>query len=281
MEWPDYSLIDCGGQEKLERFGPYILRRPEPQAIWSKRAGPGKWNQWDAIFTRSSQDQDGGWKFKSSPLEPWWIRYEGLNIQLQCTSFGHLGIFPEQRTNWQNLSSFLKKLNHPKVLNLFAYTGITSLVAKKAGADVIHVDAVPNMISWARRNMENSGLQDIRWVVEDVSKFVQREVRRGNRYQAIILDPPAYGRGPKGEKWMLAEQLDELLSACAKLLGSGGKLILLNMYSMGFSPKIAEQLLDLHFPAWKLSAEELLITSESGLRLPLGICGMGVNQLIG
>ncbi len=277
MDWPDYSLIDCGGQEKLERFGPYILRRPEPQAIWSKQADPAGWNQWDAFFTRSSQDQEGGWKFKGAALEPWWIRYESLNIQLQCTSFGHVGIFPEQRINWQNLSSFLKNLNQPKVLNLFAYTGITSLAAKKAGADVIHVDAVPNMISWARRNMEKSGLQDIRWVVEDVSKFVQREVRRGNRYQAVVLDPPAYGRGPNGEKWMLAEQLDELLAACAKLLGSGGKLILLNMYSMGFSPKIAQQLLDLHFPAWKVSAEELLITSESGLRLPLGIYGMGEN----
>lgn len=277
MDWPDYSLIDCGGQEKLERFGPYILRRPEPQAIWSKQAGPEKWNQWHAFFTRSSQDQEGGWKFKGAALEPWWIRYEDLNIQLQCTSFGHLGIFPEQRFNWQNLSSFLKNLDRPKVLNLFAYTGIASLAAKKAGADVIHVDAVPNMISWAKRNMEKSGLQDIRWVVEDVSKFVQREVRRGNRYQAVILDPPAYGRGPNGEKWMLAEQLDELLSSCVKLLGSGGKLILLNMYSMGFSPKIAQQLLDLHFPAWKVSAEELLISSESGLRLPLGIYGMGEN----
>ena len=277
MDWPDYSLIDCGGQEKLERFGPYILRRPEPQAIWSKQASPAKWNQWDAFFTRSSQDQEGGWKFKGAALEPWWIRYESLNIQLQCTSFGHVGIFPEQRINWQNLSSFLKNLNQPKVLNLFAYTGITSLAAKKAGADVIHVDAVPNMISWARRNMEKSGLQDIRWVVEDVSKFVQREVRRGNRYQAVVLDPPAYGRGPNGEKWILEEQLDELLAACAKLLESGGKLILLNMYSMGFSPKIAQQLLDLHFPAWKVSAEELLIPSESGLRLPLGIYGMGEN----
>lgn len=275
MDWPDYSLIDCGGQEKLERFGPYTLRRPEPQAIWSKQSGLERWNQWDAFFTRSSSDQEGGWKFKGPALEPWWIRYEGLNIQLQCTSFGHVGIFPEQRINWQNLSSFLKKQHQPKVLNLFAYTGISSLVAKKAGADVIHVDAVPNIISWARRNMEKSGLKDIRWVVEDVSKFVQREVRRGNRYEALVLDPPAYGRGPNGEKWMLDEHLDELLAACAKLLGSGGKLILLNMYSMGFSPKIAQQLLELHFPSWKVSAEELLIPSESGLRLPLGIYGIG------
>jgi len=279
MDWPDYSLIDCGGQEKLERFGPYILRRPEPQAIWAKQAGPARWDQWDAFYTRSSQEKEGGWKYKGRALEPWWIRYDQVQVQLQCTAFGHVGIFPEQRANWQKLAEILKKLDRPKVLNLFAYTGVASLVAKQAGADVVHVDAVPNMISWARRNMEKSGLADIRWVVEDVSRFVQREVRRGNNYDAVLLDPPAYGRGPAGEKWMLADHLDDLLAACAKLLGPGGRLILLNMYSMGFSAEIARQLLELHFPSWKLAANELIIFSESRLRLPLGIYGMGENEL--
>lgn len=271
MNWADYSLIDCGEQEKLERFGTYTLLRPEPQAIWKKQLSEAKWNQWDARFSRPSAEQAGGWKFKSKPLQPWWIKYDSLSFQIQCTSFGHVGVFPEQITNWQTISSTLKKIPSASVLNLFAYTGAASLVAKLNGADVIHVDAVANMIQWAKTNMEQSQLRDIRWVVEDVMKFVQREVKREKSYDAVFLDPPAYGRGPKGEKWMLPDQLDELLNLCALLLRHKGKMILLNMYSMGFSPKIAEQLLKIHFPGWKISAEELCIPAESGVVLPLGI----------
>lgn len=275
MRWTDYSLLDCGDQEKLERFGAFILRRPEPQAIWKKQLSSTKWEDWDASFTRPSGEQSGGWKFKSNPLQPWWIRYENLCLQLQCTSFGHVGVFPEQVTNWKLIASTLNEKPSASVLNLFAYTGAASLVAKQKGADVIHVDAVPNMIQWARTNMEQSQLKDIRWVVEDVMRFVQREVRRNKAYDAIFLDPPAYGRGPKGEKWMLPDQLDELLSLCAQLLHPKGKMILLNMYSMGFSPRIAEQLLKIHFPSWKINAEELCIPAESGVVLPLGISAWG------
>lgn len=275
MHWPDYSLIDCGGQEKLERFGKYILRRPEPQAIWAKQADEQTWLHWDASFTRPSPDKPGGWIFKSGPLKPWWIVYQGLNIQLQCTSFGHVGVFPEQMQNWSKLETLCTLTTKPKqILNLFAYTGVASLVARKAGAEVYHVDAVSSMLTWAKANMEQSKLTDIRWVAEDAFKFVTRENNRNKSYHGIILDPPAYGRGPKGEKWTLPDQIDTLLEKCSTLLHSQGQFILLNMYSMGYSKTIAQQLLKLHFPNWNIQAEELCIKSESGVTLPLGIYGM-------
>lgn len=274
MKWSDYSLIDCGGQEKLERFGAYILRRPEPQAIWAKQYEAKTWDSYDALFTRSSQDKPGGWIYKKKPIEPWWISFNELKIKLQCTSFGHVGVFPEQKENWEILHKFLIKLENPKLLNLFAYTGVASLVSRKANAEVYHVDAVASMITWAKANMEASKLSDIRWVTEDAFKFLSREVNRNKEYEVIVLDPPAYGRGPKGEKWQLEDQLDEFIKKCALLLQKKGKLILLNMYSMGYSTSIAKQLLDLHFSGWHTSANELIIIAESGIKLPLGITGM-------
>ncbi|MBK8778014.1 MAG: class I SAM-dependent methyltransferase [Saprospiraceae bacterium] len=278
MHWPDYSLLDCGGQEKLERFGPYVLRRPEPQAIWSKQAEASIWHRYDASFTRSNQEKAGGWTFTKAPIQPWWIHYQKVKLQLQCTSFGHVGVFPEQIENWAKLDQLIQKLTQPKVLNLFAYTGAASLVARQSGAEVYHVDAVPSMLTWARTNMEQSDLSDIRWVAEDAFKFVSREVNRSKSYDGIILDPPAYGRGPKGEKWLLADQIDELLDKCTQLLKPAGKFILLNMYSMGFSPMIAQQLLELHFKGWHIEAKELYITAESGVVLPLGIYGLAVRN---
>ncbi len=271
MHWPDYSLIDCGGKEKLERFGKFILRRPEPQAIWSKQSSEKIWNGWDALYTRSSGDNKGGWEFKSKPLEPWWINIGDLRIKLQLTSFGHIGIFPEQLTNWMEIKNQLEELSNPRVLNLFAYTGVASLFANQTKSEVYHVDAVSPIIKWAKENMEASKLKDIRWVEEDAFKFVIREVNRNKDYDAILLDPPAYGRGPKGEKWMLEDQIDDLLSKCAILLNSRGKFLLLNMYSMGLSLTIAEQLLKLHFKTWNIHARELIIPAESGIILPLGI----------
>ncbi|MEP7323877.1 MAG: class I SAM-dependent methyltransferase [Saprospiraceae bacterium] len=274
MQWPDYSLIDCGGQEKLERFGTYILRRPEPQAIWSKQKDERTWAEWDASFSRNNQDQAGGWIFKSQPLKPWWINVLGLKIQLQCTSFGHVGIFPEQISNWVSIQNMIKTMPECKLLNLFGYTGVASLIAKQAGADVYHVDAVSTVLTWARINMEASSLNDIRWVAEDAFKFVTREVTRAKSYHGIILDPPAYGRGPKGEKWTLPDQIDSLLSKCALLLKDQGRFIILNMYSMGYSASIAKQLLSLHFPQWKIQGNELILKAESKVELPLGIYSM-------
>jgi 23S rRNA (cytosine1962-C5)-methyltransferase len=278
MNWKDYSLIDCGGQEKLERFGTYILRRPEPQAIWSKQLEAKIWDSYDALFTRSNQDKPGGWLYKRKPIEPWWISYNDLKIKLQCTSFGHIGLFPEQKENWERIHTALIKLTNPKLLNLFAYTGVASIVSRKANAEVYHVDAVSSMITWAKSNMEASKLADIRWVTEDVLKFVSREVNRNKEYDVILLDPPAYGRGPKGEKWQLEDQLDDLIKKCAELLQMKGKLLLLNMYSMGYSTSIAKQLLELHFNGWHTEAKELIITTESGLKLPLGITGMAYQS---
>lgn len=271
MQWSDYSLIDCGGQEKLERFGPYILRRPEPQAIWSKQKSETVWKNWDASFSRNNSEQSGGWIFKGAPLKAWWISVLGLKIQLQCTSFGHVGLFPEQLSNWIAIQDIIKKMPDCQLLNLFGYTGVSSLIAKKAGAEVYHVDAVSSILNWARINMEASSLSDIRWVTEDAFKFVSREVNRNKSYHGIILDPPAYGRGPKGEKWILPEQIDLLLNKCATLLQSQGKFILLNMYSMGYSASIASQLLKLHFPDWKIQSDELILKAESKVNLPLGV----------
>lgn len=278
MHWSDYSLIDCGGKEKLERFGKYILRRPEPQAIWSKQSSEKIWDGWDAKFTRSNDEKQGGWLYKKQPLNDWWISYDGLKIKLQCTSFGHVGVFPEQHENWEYLSHHLAR--HPKAttLNLFAYTGAASLVCKKYNSDVYHIDAVSSMLTWSRQNMEASNLSDIRWVAEDAFKFVSREVNRNKEYDVIILDPPAYGRGPKGEKWQLEDQLDDLIKKCATLLKVHGKLIMLNMYSMGYSTSIAKQILMLHFPKWMVEAKELLLKAESGVQLPLGITGIGKRE---
>lgn len=222
----DYQLIDTGGFEKLERFGPYILSRPEPQAIWDKSMTEKEWeDKSNAVFKRDKNSQEKGqWVTKADMPDRWVTQYRSgplhLRAKLALSSFKHVGVFPEQATNWDYIAKKVKQIPEPKptVLNLFAYTGIASLAAKASGADVTHVDAVKQVISWSRENMELSGLDNIRWVVEDALKFVNREVRRGNQYNGIILDPPAYGRGPDGEKWLLEENLNEILRLCALLL---------------------------------------------------------------
>ncbi|MBO7184106.1 MAG: class I SAM-dependent methyltransferase, partial [Bacteroidales bacterium] len=221
----DYELIDSGDFEKLERFGAYVLRRPEPQAVWKKALPEKDWQAADAYFKRSSanaSEERGQWQKRSSMPDQWWISYRPqdmkLRFRLGMTSFKHVGIFPEQAYNWNFIYDNLKNYQGteaPKVLNLFAYTGGASLAAKAAGADVTHLDAVKQVLNWAHENMEASNQNNIRWMLEDALQYVRREAKRGKRYQGIIMDPPAYGRGPKGEKWVLEEGIAPLMEACS------------------------------------------------------------------
>lgn len=282
--WKDYELIDCGGFEKLERFGKYTLIRPEPQAIWNKRMPESEWEKIaHARYTRDKQkkayrfatEENGGWTFFKKMPESWTIGYDldqtKLQFKLNLTTFGHIGVFPEQAENWKYISQKVKKAgNGCKVLNLFAYTGGASLAAKAAGADITHVDAVKNVITWARENMELTGLRDIRWLVEDALKFVKREVTRGKKYHGIILDPPAYGRGPAGEKWVLEENFNELISLCAKLLDGKGSFLVLNLYSLGFSSLIGNNVVADYLKPAEKEFGEFFLLSQTGIQLPLG-----------
>jgi Predicted SAM-dependent methyltransferases len=283
--WQQYQLIDSGDYEKLERFGKYVLRRPEPQAIWRKKLSPEEWeNRTDAWFRKEKDksgpegNEKGEWILKPKMQEQWFIdyAYKGMKIRfrLGLTAFKHIGIFPEQAENWNFIYDSTRKLkeNQPKVLNLFAYTGGASLAAKAAGADVTHVDSVKQVLNWSRENMENSGLSDIRWVLEDALKFVKREVKRERIYQGIILDPPAYGRGPDGEKWILEDHIAELMDACSHLLDPQKGFCVLNLYSMGFSSLIAENLIRDYFPdIMEPEFGELFVPDNFGRKLPLGI----------
>ncbi len=281
--WKDYELIDTGGFEKLERFGKWILRRPEPQSIWDKSLTEKQWQTLaHASFNRGnvSDAEKGQWNLKPSMPDRWSIEYKNaglaLRFRLGLTAFKHVGIFPEQAANWdwiyKKVSGIPKTENAPRVLNLFAYTGGASLAACAAGAEVTHVDSVKQVVSWSRENMEESKLNGIRWVVEDAVKFVQREQRRGNTYHGILLDPPAYGRGPDGEKWLLSSQLNELMMMCGKLLDPHG-FFLLNLYSMGFSAMVAENLVKKHVNRMDISliqSGEIYFKDNSGNALPLG-----------
>jgi 23S rRNA (cytosine1962-C5)-methyltransferase len=277
----DYQLIDSGSYKKLERFGSFILSRPEPQAVWDQSLSENEWNKLaSAEFRKDAGNAEKGeWILKKGMKEQWLIQYQPssfrISFRLGLTSFKHVGIFPEQAANWDYIYQKVKLLgNTPKVLNLFAYTGGASLAAKAAGADVSHVDSVKQVISWGRENMEASNLKDIRWVVEDAMKFVQREVRRGNKYQGIILDPPAYGRGPNGEKWIIEDQLNELLKNCKELLDKENHFFILNLYSIGFSALIVETLLKSVFGEIKNpEIGELYLEDQGGKKLPLSIFG--------
>ena len=217
--WKDYEVIDCSGGEKLERWGKYILVRPDPQVIWDTDKKAPQWRKMNGHYHRSSKG-GGEWEFFSLP-EQWSINYKGLTFQLKPFSFKHTGLFPEQAANWDWFGEKIKNAGRPvKVLNLFAYTGGATLAAAKAGASVTHVDASKGMVAWAKENAKSSGLEDapIRWIVDDCVKFVEREIRRGNHYDAIIMDPPSYGRGPKGEIWKIEDAIYPLVKLCAKLL---------------------------------------------------------------
>lgn len=283
--WTDYELIDSGDNEKLERFGKYVVRRPEPQAVWRKSLSEAEWEtKADAYFKKEkgkvSQDGNdrGTWIQRKGMPDQWFIDYNykemRLRFRLGLTSFKHVGIFPEQAENWNFIYDTLRgmNVNEPKVLNLFAYTGGASIAAKSAGADVTHVDSVKQVISWSRENMEASGLEGIRWIVEDALKFCRREVKRGKKYNGIILDPPAYGRGPDGEKWILEDNIAEIMNLCSELLEKDNSFLVLNLYSMGFSSVIADNLIKDYFPdVRECEFGELVISERSGKRLPLSV----------
>lgn len=285
QHWVDYELIDSGDYEKLERFGKYVIRRPEPQAVWRKSLPENEWEKLsDAVFKkekdRSSHDGNdkGTWIQKKGMPDQWIISYDykdmHLKFRLGLTSFKHVGIFPEQSENWNFIYDTITnlKIDEPKVLNLFAYTGGASIAAKSAGADVTHVDSVKQVITWSRENMEASGLHDIRWIVEDALKFCRREVKRGKKYNGIVLDPPAYGRGPDGEKWILEDNIAEIMQLCSQLLEDSSSFLILNLYSMGFSSVIADNLIKDYFPDVKdCKYGELIIPDQSGKRLPLSV----------
>ena len=269
-KWEDYELLDCGGGEKLERWGRQILVRPDPQAIWETPHANRGWKNAQGRYHRSSTG-GGHWDKEKLP-EQWQMRYRDLTFQCKPMNFKHTGLFPEQAVNWDFAREKIERADRPiRVLNLFAYTGGASLAACAAGADTTHVDSVKQVVTWARENMELSGLDGIRWIVEDALKFVQREVRRGNRYHGIVLDPPAYGRGANGEKWILEDNICEMLECCARLLEPRGAFLVLNLYSMGLSSTLARTAVRQAFGAPRTEQYgELCFTDRAGKQLPLG-----------
>jgi 23S rRNA (cytosine1962-C5)-methyltransferase len=282
--WKDYELLDSGGFEKLERFGKFILIRPEPQAIWQRSLTEADWKkQAHAHFTREQVDKfrftdegKGGWKKLKEIPESWNMQYAynelSLTLRLALTSFGHVGIFPEQGENWNFIYDTIKtwKIQTPRVLNLFAYTGAASVVAKIAGADVIHCDASRPGINWANENMRLNNQKDIRWVYEDALKFVKREAKRGNKYNGIIMDPPPYGRGPEGEKWTLQEKLDELVGTASQLVENKNGFFILSMYAGGLSATVGLNVAKTHFKMNDSEFGEFFLKSKQGKDLPMG-----------
>jgi 23S rRNA (cytosine1962-C5)-methyltransferase len=281
--WNDYELLDSGNFEKLERFGKVILIRPEPQAIWQPILSIEEWKlQAHAHFTREQKDNfrfgdevKGGWK-KLKPIDDsWQVVYDygslKLTLRLALTSFGHVGVFPEQGSNWNFIYDTVSAWNKPsRVLNLFAYTGAASVVARAAGAEVIHVDASRPGVNWANQNMQLNNLKDIRWVYEDALKFVKREVKRGNKYNGVIMDPPPYGRGPEGEKWTLQEQLDELVYLASQLLEPTPSFFILSMYAVGLSSLVGLNVVKTHFADVNPEFGEFYLKSKTGKDLPMG-----------
>lgn len=271
----DYALLDSGEGEKLERFGTYIIRRPDPQALW-ERVNPSMWDTCDAWFERKGEK--GEWHFNKTLPKEWDIEYGGLTFGIRLTSFKHVGIFPEQLENWNWVTDQLSTLNSQPatILNLFGYTGGASLAAAKAGASVTHIDASKTAVEWGRQNAEKSGLggAPIRWIVEDTMRFVDREIKRGTKYDGIILDPPAFGHGPKDELWKIEEDLVPLMEKCRALLTDKPLFVLMNGYAAGYSHFAFEHLLE---PIQKVhggtvdGGELTIVEAESGRLMPAGI----------
>ena len=277
--WSDYELLDCGNGQKLERFGKVVLIRPEPGALWPTRWKRDKWLQLAHAECKQLSNNKAEWN-KLKEVDPQWqINYplgkKNLVFNLQLTRFKHVGIFPEQHINWKYIHDCIRQHSgQPRVLNLFAYTGGASLAAKSAGADIVHVDSIKQVVSWARSNMESSGLRDIRWVVEDALKFVARERKRGRQYDGIILDPPAFGVGAKGERWKLEASINTLIENVAGIINPKSHFVVLNTYSPGFTPLVIDNILKHYFPNSEVFAKELYLKSQSGYRMPTGVTGI-------
>ncbi len=269
-DWKDYELIDTGEGMKLERFATYIVARPDPRILWTKRAPETTWNEAHAMYVRTSATE-GHWKKRVDPPTPWLMRYGDLTFTLRPTEFKHVGVFPEQATNWDWIDARARGL---KILNLFAYTGGATLAAASAGAFVTHVDSVRSVITWARENAALSNLDKtpIRWIEDDVYKFVVREGRRGSAYDGIVMDPPRFGRGTKGEVWKIEEDLPKLLEACKKILSPKPAFFLINAYTADLSSLVLHHLLRDILPGGKIEYAELALKDSIGGRLlPNGI----------
>ncbi len=285
--WKDYEVIDCSGGEKLERWGDYILLRPDPQVLWNTPKTDPRWKHLNAHYHRSSKG-GGEWEFFHLP-EQWSIRYKELTFHLKPFSFKHTGLFPEQAANWDWFSKLIRNAlaENPdreiKILNLFAYTGGATCAAAKAGAAVTHVDASKGMVTWAKENAASSGLADapIRWIVDDCVKFVEREIRRGNHYDAIIMDPPSYGRGPKGEIWKIEDNIHSFIGLCSKLLCKKPLFFLVNSYTTGLAPAVLTYMIATEicprYGGTVVSDEIGLPCTSSGLILPCGSSGRWQN----
>ena len=280
--WKDYEVIDTSCGEKLERWGRYILLRPDPQVIWKTEKNVPEWNRLNGHYHRSSKG-GGEWEFFKLP-EEWTISYRELNFRLKPFSFKHTGLFPEQAVNWDWCSERIREAGRPvKVLNLFAYTGGATLAAASAGASVTHVDASKGMVTWAKENAAASHLENapVRWLVDDCVKFVEREIRRGNKYDGIIMDPPSYGRGPKGEIWKIEESIYPFVELAAQLLSDDALFFLINSYTTGLQPAVLSYMLSTVIQKKRggevQSSEIGLPVSSNGLVLPCGATGRWFN----
>ena len=276
-QWKDYEVLDTSGGEKLERWGDYLLVRPDPQVIWNTPKDLPGWRKMNGHYYRSSKG-GGEWEFFNLPKQ-WEIAYKDLRFNLKPFSFKHTGLFPEQAVNWDWFSDKIKNAGRPvKVLNLFAYTGGATLAAAAAGAAVTHVDASKGMVNWAKENAKSSGLEaaPIRWLVDDCMKFVEREIRRGNHYDGIIMDPPSYGRGPKGEIWKIEDSIYDFIKLCTQILSDDPLFFLVNSYTTGLAPAVLTYMLSTELKRFggHVDSQEIgLPVTKTGLVLPCGASG--------
>ena len=283
-DWKDYEILDMANGEKLERWGNYILERPDPQIVWQDKTFKDKWKKVDAIYHRSKKG-GGYWENINNIKASWQVKYKDLTFNIKQMGFKHTGLFPEQAVNWDYMIDKIKNSNRKiKVLNLFAYTGGATVACAYAGADVVHVDSSRGMVLWAKENIESSNLTDryVRFIVDDVIKFVKREIRRGNKYDAIIMDPPSFGRGANGEVWNIEESLYPLIKLCMEVLSDNPLFFLINSYTTGMSPKVLENILymtlDKKYKGKISSGEVGLPMKDSNLILPCGIYGLFENE---